>query len=118
MAKLTSNNQKQLTSPQNLTRVTKGPFVISFCRKLEHGYNFMCLEKKHLMLFQKFLDIASALTVQEMDKKYRRDADKNDTVDGQQVQHYGADNKFRLHGVYIDGRFEVIRIDPNHKVHK
>ena len=94
------------------------PFVLSFHRKLKHGFTFSNLDLKNVKDFQRFLDKISISTVNDVDKTYRRVPDKEDTVDGQQVQHYGITDKFRLHGILVDGRFEVIRVDPNHKVHK
>lgn len=40
------------------------------------------------------------------------------THNGQQIHHYGFGDKFRIHGIIEEGRFKVIRLDPNHKVHK
>ena len=39
-------------------------------------------------------------------------------VNGQQVHHYEVSQKFRIHGILEEGRFKVIRLDPNHKVHR
>lgn len=69
-------------------------------------------------MLQKFLDKASDLTVSQMDSMYRRTPDKSDTFNGQQVEHYGFSDGFRVHGIYEEQRFEIIRIDPNHKFHK
>lgn len=44
--------------------------------------------------------------------------DKQDTFMGQQINHYKVTDKFRIHGFFIGNRFKIIRIDPNHKVHK
>jgi hypothetical protein len=93
------------------------PFVIAFRRTLEKGYKLDDLQIADLKRMQAFFDAASQMTVDQIDARYRRRADPKDIVDGQQVQHYGRDDGFRIHGIYTDGYFEVIRIDPNHKVH-
>lgn len=120
MSKLTKpKGQKiqgeRLTSAERLNR----PFIISFRQKLHRGYRLTDLEIDDLKDMQSFFDIASQLSINEMDKQYRRISDKNDKVNGQQVQHYGHGDRFRIHGIYTsDNHFEVIRIDPNHKKHK
>ncbi|MDR1299383.1 MAG: hypothetical protein LBJ84_03945 [Oscillospiraceae bacterium] len=70
-----------------------------------------------LKRMQTFFDMASQMTVDQMDARYRRVADTQDIIDGQQVQHYGRDDSFRIHGIYMSGYFEVVRIDPSHKIH-
>ena len=105
-------------SGEKLSRVVSGPFVVSFHRKLQNKYRFDSLEKKNLKEFQKFLDNISQMSITEADNRYKRRPDKEDMVDGQQVQHYEVTEKFRIHGVIISGRLEVVRLDPNHGVHK
>jgi hypothetical protein len=93
------------------------PFIVSFCRKLQRGYGFTKMEKRHLKEFQSFLDKISSLSVSKVDESYKRKSDATDILDGQQVVHYEIADAFRLHGLYLDGRFEVVRIDPNHTYH-
>jgi len=106
------------TESERLSTISGQPFVISFQRKLEKGYRLDDLQNKNLKAFQKFLDIASELTVGQMDKLYQRPPDKKDIISGRQVQHYKVSQAFRIHGIFVEKRFEIIRIDPNHKVHK
>jgi hypothetical protein len=117
MRKFTKEPEKN--KKQKLTRTSLSrPFIIAFQRKLERGYQFIDLEKADLKQFQRFLDIASELTVQQMDTKYKQEADKKDTVDDFQVEHYRVGDGFRIHGIYREGRFEVLRLDPHHNRHK
>ena len=103
---------------KKLTANVNRPFIASFRHKLHKGFRLDDLEKRDIQTLQKFLDIASELTVSQMDSNYRRNTDKTDLFNGQQVQHYGFGDKFRVHGIYEGQRFEIIRIDPNHKFHK
>ena len=117
MSKLTKKTPLKDDKKRKYNKSTEQPFIISFVRKLEKGYRLDDLEKSDLKTLQNFFDIASQLTVNEMDKKYRRKSDKNDILYDEPVIHYGASETFRIHGIYIEGRFEVLRIDPNHKIH-
>ena len=119
MSKLTKHTGSKIKGEQlTLKERTERPFIISFGRRLHEGYQFTDLEKNDLKAMQNFFDLASQLSVDQMDRCYRRVPDQNDIIDNQQVQHYGTGNGFRIHGIYIDQRFEVLRIDPNHKKHK
>ena len=124
LAKTRENvDAKQLTatssniSYEKLTDAKGQPFVLSFHRKLMDGYRFDNLSRQNLKAFQGFLDKISSLTVNDVDKLYRCQPDNADIVDDKQVQHYEITKKFRLHGVLINGRFEVVRLDPNHNYH-
>jgi len=117
MSKLTRNVPLKDDKERKVNKYTEGRFIISFSRKLENGYRFDDLKQSDLKVLQNFFDIASQLTVQEMDEKYKRQSDKNDILYNEPVIHYGTSERFRIHGTYIEGRFEVLRIDPNHKVH-
>lgn len=119
MAKLTQLQGQNKTAGTELTSSNRleRPFIISFRRKLQKGYRFTDLEKMHLKVFQGFLDKVSGMTVQQVDAQYLRPADKQDIKDGENIQHYKITDSFRIHGVYNNERFEVIRIDTNHKVH-
>ena len=57
------------------------------------------------------------MTVSDVDKQFKRKNDKKDSFEGQQVYHYEVSKKFRIHGIIEEGRFKVIRLDPNHRVH-
>ena len=103
---------------KKLTANVNRPFIASFRHKLHKGFRLDNLEKKDIQTLQKFLDMASDLTVSQMDSMYKRPPDESDIFNGQQVQHYGFGDGFRVHGIYEEQRFEIIRIDPNHKFHK
>lgn len=116
MSKLTNIDSERAIG-KKLTINVDRPFIASFRYKLHKGYRLNDLEKRDVQSLQKFLDIASDLTVSQMDSSYKRNMDKSDIFNGQQVQHYGFGDRFRVHGIYEDQRFEIIRIDPNHKKH-
>jgi site-specific DNA-cytosine methylase len=118
MKKLTNRNVPPTTASPLVPQSRERPFTVSFRHKLERGYRFSDLQIKDLKDFQGFLDVISELTVSQVDARYKRKSDTADTVSGQQVVHYEASNSFRLHGVYLGGLFEVIRLDPNHRVHE
>lgn len=101
-----------------LTDRNSSQFIISFKYKLENNYNFKSLSKDDNRRFQHFLDKICGMTVNDVDKKYRRPPDKSDIFNGQQVQHYEIDKDFRIHGINEKGRFKVLRLDPHHSVHK
>ena len=116
---LTKTGEKKkptiLVSKQNLDK----RFVVAFKYKLQKGYRLVDLEQKNLKELQNFLDTISEMTVREVDERYKRKTDKNERpFNGQQIHHYGFGDKFRIHGIIEEGRFKVIRLDPNHKVHK
>ena len=54
----------------------------------------------------------------EVDKAFLRPADKEDTFNGSQVIHYKVTDSFRIHGIIENMRFKVLRLDPNHRVHR
>lgn len=114
VANLINNKSK----PIKLTKNIDAPFVICFKDKLESNYNFDCLEKNNNKQLQGFLDRVSQLSVNDVDKQYRRPTDNNDKYCGKQVFHYEVSKGFRLHVVNYNGYYQVIRLDPNHKVHK
>lgn len=119
---------------QNLTRIGKIKheglttkerkerlFRLAFCYRLDKKYNFSCLEKCNIEKFQQFLDKVSNQTVDFVDKAYLKPPDKNDKYicDGIEhgITHYEVSDKFRIHGIYLNELFVVIKIDPNHKFH-
>lgn len=112
--RLPSTRGTQLTSSSNVNV----PFTVCFEHKLVRKYTFKELEKTHLGALQRFLDKVCGMTVTEVDKAYKRSNDKMDTFKEMQVQHYEVSKKFRIHGVFDQQLFKVIRIDPNHKFHK
>ncbi|MFV0351398.1 MAG: MAG6450 family protein [Oscillospiraceae bacterium] len=116
MSKLTKN----IPTPfkEKLTSRVDVPFILTFRRKLHNQYRFVDLSKNDLKNLQSFFDLAGECSVTQMDKRYRRKTDSTDTLDGLQVIHYGANTPLRIHGVYINQRFEVVRIDAKHKKHK
>ena len=115
---LTKTGEKKksniLVSKQKLDR----RFVVAFKYRLQNGYGLDELQKDNLKELQRFLDKISKMNVSDVDKQFKRKNDKNDSFEGQQVHHYEVSKKFRIHGIIEEGRFKVIRLDPNHKVHK
>lgn len=106
-----------------LTKNKKPKLVVSFGLKLENNFNFKNLNKEDLKIFQQFLDDSTELSYDEMENRYSRKNDSDDTYKINnskfQIYHYGKDRStFRLHGILADGLFHVIRIDSKHKVHK
>ncbi|WP_214855042.1 MAG6450 family protein [Exiguobacterium sp. s130] len=101
-----------------LTNRTQAPFIISFKYKLANNYGFKELQLQHMKQFQNFLDLVSGMSFQEVDSKFRRPSDSDDTFNEKNVVHYKVKDGFRIHGVIEEGRFKVIRLDPNHKFHK
>lgn len=101
-----------------LTRQRDVPFELCFKYPLEKGYTFKELDKNNNKEFQNFLDKVSKMSVQQVDKLYARKPDKNDTYNGMRVYHYQVGEAFRIHVVIEEGYYKIIRLDPNHKVHK
>jgi len=117
MGKLTKNTAQKST-PTVLTRNRDVPFELCFKYALLKGYTFHNLEKRNVKDFQNFLDKVANMTVQQVDMQFARKPDKNDNYKNEQVLHYGVTDSFRLHTILEEGRYVVIRLDPNHKVHK
>lgn len=103
---------------QLLTNKRDVPFILCFKYPLERGFTFTELEKQNNKELQGFLDKVAKMTVQQVDTQYSRRPDKNDTFHGLQVYHYAITDSFRIHVVNEGGRYKIIRLDPNHKVHK
>ncbi len=103
--------------PQRLTARNEVPFILCFQLPLEKGYTFQQLEKSHLKEFQMFLNKVSQMTVNQVDNQFRRKSDKTDQFQGDQVIHYAVSEAFRIHGVMQNGKFLVLRLDPNHRFH-
>ena len=101
-------------SPTRLTRNTDAPFILSFKYPLEKGYTFAEMSVKNIKVFQKFLDKVSQMIVQQVDQQFRRKRNDQDTFHGMQVEHYKISDKFRIHVVLENGRYKIIRLDPNH----
>ncbi len=101
-----------------LTNSRDVPFEICFKYPLEKGYTFQELSKQNLKDFQNFLNKVSRMTVTQVDNQFARKPDKNDSYHGLQVYHYEVTKKFRIHVVNEAGYYKVIRLDPNHEVHK
>lgn len=100
------------------TRNREVPFELCFKYPLENGYTFKELNPANLKQFQAFLDKVSHMTASQVDKLFFRKPDKDDKYKEMQVYHYEVSEKFRIHVVIEDGYYKVIRLDPNHKVHK
>lgn len=94
------------------------PFVLKFKTPLEKKYTFKEMNQQNNKEFQNFLNKISKMSVQQVDKLFGRKPDKDDIVNDKQVIHYQVTDKFRIHVIMdIDGSFEIIRLDPNHKFH-
>jgi len=110
------------TSPKNmpivLTNHRDVQFELSLKYPLENGYTFRTLGQRNIKEFQGFLDKVTKMTVQQVDKVFARPTDKNDFYNKKQVLHYEVNKSFRVHTILEDGRYVIIRIDPNHKKHK
>jgi hypothetical protein len=100
-----------------LTAKRDTPFILCFKYPLEKGYTLNELEKINNKELQNFLDKVSKMTVQQVDTAFARQPDKNDTFHGFQVYHYAVTESFRIHVINEAGRYKIIRLDPNHKVH-
>jgi len=100
-----------------LTKHRDVPFVLCFKYPLERGYTFTELSQQNKKEFQAFLDKVSKMTVQQVNELYARKPDKNDNYKGNQIYHYAVSDSFRIHVLIEEGRYKVIRLDPNHKVH-
>jgi len=110
-----STSQKRM--PAVLTNRRDVRFELSFKYPLIREYNFNNLERRNINDFQRFLDKVAKMTVQQVDKAFLRSPDKNDCYDDRPVLHYEVTDTFRIHVVLEEGRYVVVRLDPNHKVH-
>lgn len=100
-----------------LTTQRDVPFVLCFKYPLQKGYTFSELSQKNKNEFQRFLDKVAKMSVQQVNQVYGRKPDKNDTYLENRVYHYAVTETFRIHVIIEEGRYKVIRLDPNHKVH-
>lgn len=114
MAKLTKKGGEP---PKIISSHLSSPFSLCFKYKLEKGYTFDDMTVRDTKEFQKFLDIAAQLSFEQAERRYRRKSDTNDTLDGEQIIHYGIGEDFRIHGIIDNAQFVVLRLDPNHKFH-
>ncbi len=115
MPKLTKETKRPLERLSNRLSV---PFSICFRYKLQNGYTFSDLDKQQLKEFQAFLNLASQMSFEQVERRYRRKSDTNDTFCGSQVIHYGIGEVFRILGIIEEAQFVVLRLDPTHKYHK
>lgn len=115
MPKLTKETKRPLERLSNRLSV---PFSICFRYKLQNGYTFSDLDKHQLREFQAFLNLASQMSFEQVERRYRRKSDTNDTFCGSQVIHYRIGEVFRIHGIIEEAQFVVLRLDPTHKYHK
>lgn len=68
--------------------------------------------------FQAFLNKIANNSVTCVDKLYARTPDKKDEAFGKTIRHYKVTDTFRVHVILEDGVYNVLRLDPKHKVHK
>lgn len=113
----------QINIPTNDLKLTQDrnrevPFILCFKYKLQNKYTFKEFKAEHNRVFQAFLDKVSNMTVNDVDKLYLRHPDHQDTFRGLSVQHYTVNEKFRIHGVFENGEFVVLRLDTKHQIHK
>lgn len=111
-------NTESGKSTRILTKKRDVPFILCFKYELEKGYTFKELEKKNNRELQNFLDKVAKMNVQQVDSSFARKPDGEDTYKGSQVYHYAVTNSFRIHVINEEGRYIILRLDPNHKVHK
>lgn len=114
MGKLTKKDTK-VSAP--LTNKLSLPFTLCFKYRLENGYTFDDMNESQIKDFQKFLNLVSEMTFQQVEKRYRRKSDSSDIYNGDQVIHYGITEVFRIHGTIENGQFVVLRLDPRHRFH-
>lgn len=93
-------------------------FELCFKYPLQHGFTFKELTLQNNKELQRFLDKVSNMTVQQVDESFARKPDKTDTFNGDQVYHYSVTDSFRIHVIIEDGYYKIIRLDPNHNVHR
>lgn len=103
---------------QILTSRRDVPFELVFKYPLEVNYRFTDLSKQDTKRFQSFLNKVSRMTVQQVDSAFARKPDKNDIYKNERVYQYEVSKSFRIHVIIEQGRYIVIRLDPNHEVHK
>ncbi len=115
MAHLTKHAAKK---PELLTNRLEMPFVLCFKYKLENGYTLSDMKTPQFKELQVFLDRVSQMTFSQVERRYRRNSDKGDIFEGEQVIHYGIGETFRIHGIIENGQFIVLRLDPQHKYHR
>ncbi|MCL1983655.1 MAG: hypothetical protein FWG53_11310 [Clostridiales bacterium] len=105
-------------APVLLTNRRDVRFELSFKYPLIKGYTFKELEKRNLSDFQRFFDKVARMTVQQVGESFARPPDKDDSIYSKQVLHYEITDSFRIHVILEEGRYVVVRLDPNHIVHR
>ena len=115
MGKLT--DRKRSDSGKLSDRVY-APFSITFRHKLLNGYRLSDLKRENYKELQSFLDKVCGIPFNDVDKLYRRKSDSDDSYEGEQIIHYEVTGKFRIHGIIENSQFIVLRLDPNHRVHR
>lgn len=110
--------QENHIPPQLLSDRTSIPFSVTFRHKLQNGYKFTDLKRENYKELQNFLDKVCGRPFNDVDRLYRRKSDDTDLHDGEQIIHYEVSGAFRIHGIIECGQFIVLRLDPNHKVHR
>ena len=103
--------------PNKLTTKINAPFIVSFKYSLKKGYKLKDLQLCDVQELSRFFDKVAQMDFNQVEQKYRKTSDKKDQYKCQQVIHYQYSNSGRIHGIIEEGRFKVLRIDPNHKFH-
>lgn len=76
------------------------------------------LNKSDLKALQNFLDKVAQMNVNDVERVYKRQDDKQDIFLGKQVHHFEVNHTFRIHTIIESGLHKIVRMDPKHKVHK
>lgn len=113
-----TNHTGSKTQSRLLTNRRDVPFILGFRYPLERQFTLTELEKRNNKELQGFLDKVSNMTVQQVDELFARKPDKTDIFNGLQVFHYEVTPSFRIHVVSENGIYHIIRLDPNHRVHR
>lgn len=115
--KLTKININNVSSEKLTSRIHR-PFVISLKYELLDGYKLTNMSIQDIKHFQSFLDKVTKMTFQQVDTVYKRKSDKQDKYISSGIIHYEYSDGCRVHGIIEEGRFKLLRIDPNHRVHQ
>ncbi len=116
MKKLTDKSGNR-NCPEFLTKNKDVPFVLCLKYPLKKGYTFSDLSQRDIKDFQHFLDKIAKMTVNQVDLSYGKKPDKNDLYMDKHVFHYEVTDGFRIHVVFDNGYYALVRLDPNHSVH-
>ena len=118
-----ASKKKFLTSvnePKNnaiLTVNIDRKFKILLSEEIQNGFDFSDMQSKEAHCLSRFFDKTIGKNWSFVEKKYGRQPDQNDIVNGREIMHFEVTSKGRLHGYELNGEFVIVRIDMNHKYH-